>query len=230
MSKWLKQNTAASLMFGPFLSTSDGYSSKEAFTALSGVLYKNSGACIVVTQVAASHTASGMYKVPLASGSMDTLGQLTFHWANSACHLPVWDQYTVVVANTYDSLVSGTDRLAASLGASGIAASTFGGSAINAAAIAASAVGRETVSVAAGQKIADATLRREWGNAASSTDGGDALAFRSLLGAEAKLVNKIDASNSACLIIYRADDTTELARQVITACNAASPIVTLDTT
>lgn len=229
MSKWLKQNTAASLIFGPFLSTSDGYSSKEAFTALSGILYKNAGASLTVTPVSASHTASGMYKVPLASGSMDTLGQLTFHWANSACHLPVWDQFTVVTANTYDSLVSGTDRLAASLGASGIAASTFGGSAINAAAIAASAVGREAVSVAGARKIADVTLRREWGEAASSTDG-DALAFRSLLGAEAKLVNKIDASNSACLIIYQADDTTELARQVITACTNASPIVTLDTT
>lgn len=229
MPKWLKQSTAASLMFGPFLSTSDGYSSKEAFTALSGILYKNSGASISVTPVSASHTASGMYKVPLASGSMDTLGQLTFHFANSACHLPVWDQFMVVPANTYDSLVSGTDRLAASLGASGIAASTFGGSAINAAAIAASAIARESIAVTGARKIADVTMRREWGEAASSTDG-DTLTGRSLLGATAKQVNRIDATSTACLVIYQADDSTELFRQVMTACNNASPIVQLDTT
>jgi hypothetical protein len=228
MPGWLKQSTAASVVFGPFVSASDGYSSKEAFTALSGIMFKNN-ASTLITGVAASHTASGMYKVDLASGSMDTLGRLKFHFANSASHLPVWDDYQVVVANTYDSLVSGTDRIAASLGASGIAASTFGGSAINAAAIAASAIARESIAATGARKIADVTLRREWGEAASSSDG-DTLAFRSLLGAAAKMVNKIDASSGASLIVYRADDSTELGRQVITACNNASPIVTLDTT
>lgn len=229
MSKFLKQNTAASLVFGPFLATSDGFTSKEAFTALSGILFKNSGASTTVTPVSASHTASGFYKAPLASGSMDTLGQLTFAWSNSACHLPVWDQFTVVTANTYDSLISGTDKLAASLGASGIAASTFGGSAINAAVFAASAIARESIAVTGARKVADVTLRREWGEAASSNDG-DTLAFRSLLGAMAKQVNKTDASSGASLIVYRADDSTQLGSQTITACANASPIVTLDTT
>lgn len=229
MSKWLKQSTAASIMFGPFLSTSDGFSSKEAFTALSGVMYKNSGACTVVTPVSASHTASGMYKVPLASGSMDTLGQLQFHFANSACHLPVWDQFMVVVANTYDTLVSGTDRLDAELAASGIAASNIGGSAFNAAVFAASAIARESIAISGARKIADVTHRREWGEAASSDDG-DTLAYRSLLGATAKLVNRIDATSGACLVMYKADDSTVFFRQPITACTNASPIVQLDTT
>lgn len=226
MPGWLKQSTAASLVFGPFLSTSDGYTSKESFTALSGIMFKNS-ASTVITGVAASHTASGMYQVDLASGSTDTLGRLKFHIANSASHLPLWDDYIVIVANTYDSLVSGTDRLAASLGASGIAASTFGGSAINAAAIAASAIGQEAVSIAAARKIGDVTLRREWGEAASSTNG-DTLTFRSLLGAAAKLVNKI-AESGGTLTIYKADDTTSLGTQAVTTSSTASPITALDT-
>ena len=228
MSKWLKQSTAASLVFGPFLSTSDGFTSKEGFTTLSGVLFKNAGASTTVTPVSASHAASGYYKVPLAAGSMDTLGQLTFAWSNSACHLPVWDQFVVVIANTYDTLVSGTDRLDAELGASGIAASNFGGSAINAAAFAASAIAQESIAATGATKIADITLRREWGEAACSNDG-NTLGGRSLLGAIAKQVNKIDATSGACLIIYKADDSASLFSQAITACLNASPIAKLDT-
>lgn len=76
-------------------------------------------------------------------------------------------------------------------------------------------------------KAADHTIRRSFANAAASSDG-DAKSFRSLLGAIAKLVNKIIAAGST-LTVYEADDTTALGTQTITTTVDAEPITTLDT-
>lgn len=247
MAKWLKQSTAASVIAGPFVAETDGYTTKESHTTMNVLVFKNSASDTVTSQ-AVTHTASGYYNVELDSGSTDTLGRLRLGFNDSASYLPVWEEYMVLPANTYDSLVAGTDRIDAELAGSGIAASTFAANAIDAVAIAASAI--NACSLAAGavsapalaasafgsaaqaatwaDKVADHTLRREWGEAASSADG-DTKAFRSLLGAVAKLVNKVDTT-SGSVKIYEADDSTELGVQGITACDAASPIVTVDTT
>jgi len=213
---WLKQNTAASLIFGPFVSETDGVTSRESYTSLSGILYKNNGASAAVNP-AVTHTASGFYNVELTSGCVDTLGPLRIAFANSACHLAVWSDNVVVPANTYDALIAGSDLIDAQIAASGIAASNLSACAIDSFGLAATAA----------NKIADHILRREWGDAASSVDG-DSSVFRSLLGAVAKLVNKIDVT-SGSLVVYEADDSTTFGTQGVTACNAASPIVTLDT-
>ncbi len=219
MSNWLKQNTAASLVVGPFVVETDGYTSSESLTALSGTMFKQNAASTAINPTV-THTASGYYNLPIASGSADTLGHLRFSFSNSASHLPVWEDFTVVPANTYDSLVGGTDRIDAELAGSGIAASTFGASAVDGVAISATGA----------NKIADHLYRREWGDAASSVDGdGTSASFRTLLGAVAKQVNKLDIT-SGSLQIYEADDSTILGVQGVTACAAASPIVTLDTT
>lgn len=76
-------------------------------------------------------------------------------------------------------------------------------------------------------KIADHTMRRSFANAAASADG-DTKSFRSLLGAIAKLVNKIVAA-SGTLTVYEADDTTELGTQALTTDAGALPITELDT-
>lgn len=76
-------------------------------------------------------------------------------------------------------------------------------------------------------KIADHTIRRSFANVAASSDG-DVKSFRSLLGAIAKLVNRITAAGST-LTIYEADDTTALGAQTITTDSGADPITTLDT-
>ncbi|HUW32511.1 MAG TPA: hypothetical protein VM223_12945 [Planctomycetota bacterium] len=76
-------------------------------------------------------------------------------------------------------------------------------------------------------KVADHTIRRSFANAAASSDG-DVKSFRSLLGAIAKLVNKIIASG-ATLTVYEADDMTALGTQTITTDSGADPITVLDT-
>ena len=81
---------------------------------------------------------------------------------------------------------------------------------------------------AASNKIADHVLRRTWANAEASSDG-DAIAFRSLLGAVAKLVNRV-AVSGANLLTYRDDDLTVLGTQALTTDAAADPITEIDTT
>ena len=80
---------------------------------------------------------------------------------------------------------------------------------------------------ASANKIADHVLRRSWATAAGSADG-DALAFRSLLGAVAKLVNRVGISG-ATLTVYEDDDLTALGTQTVTSDAAAEPITQVNT-
>ena len=83
------------------------------------------------------------------------------------------------------------------------------------------------LSAAQMNKIADHILRRAFATAAASSDG-DAKSFRSLLGAVAKLVNKVAISGTT-LSIYEADDSTSLGSQTLTTDAAAEPITGADT-
>lgn len=73
-------------------------------------------------------------------------------------------------------------------------------------------------------RIADYTLRRNFANITE----GDTKAFRSLLGAGSKLVNKFVVSGGSA-IVYEYDDATTLGTQTITTDAAADPITGFDT-
>ncbi len=75
---------------------------------------------------------------------------------------------------------------------------------------------------ASADKLADHVLRRSWANAAASANG-DTLDFRSLLGAVAKLVNRIEIVGST-LTVYENDDTTALGTQTLASDPAADPV------
>lgn len=96
-------------------------------------------------------------------------------------------------------------------------------------AAAVAAVTATGIDAATATKIADYVLRRGYAAARASSDG-DAVAFRSLLGAIAKQVNKIDASGGSNLLIKHEDDSTTFGTQAMTGDAGADPIVTLDTT
>ena len=85
-----------------------------------------------------------------------------------------------------------------------------------------------TVNAATANQIADHVIRRSWANVEASSDG-DTIAFRSLLGAVAKLVNKVAVSGTD-LLTYRDDDSTVLGTQALTTDAAAEPITAMDTT
>jgi hypothetical protein len=76
--------------------------------------------------------------------------------------------------------------------------------------------------------LADYILRRTFGSARTSSRG-DTVSFRSLLGAVAKLVNRIYRSGSN-LLITREDDSTTLGTQAMTTSGSAEQITDLDTT
>lgn len=133
-------------------------------------------------------------------------------------------------ANTLDVNATGGVEVG-TFQAGAITAAAFGVGAIDATAIATDAIGSAELSSAAANKIADQTLRRTYANARASADG-DAVNFRSLLGAIGKLVNKWSISGST-LTITQEDDVTSTApggTQAITVTVGADPITALDTT
>jgi hypothetical protein len=79
---------------------------------------------------------------------------------------------------------------------------------------------------AVANKIADHFWRRSYANAKASADG-DALTFRSGLGAIAAEVNKASISGATMTITHEDDSTTFGTRTVVTA--AGNPISSLDT-
>jgi hypothetical protein len=84
------------------------------------------------------------------------------------------------------------------------------------------------ISAAQMNSIADHVWRRTLANIRASSDG-DAVSFRSGLGALAKLTNKVSVVGTD-LIIYSEDDSTTFGTQALTTDAAAEPITGVDTT
>lgn len=109
----LEQSTAATIVLGPFVDQTDGYTAETALTiAQADVrLSKNAGTFAQKNNATScTHMENGYYSCPLSTTDTDTLGQL--HVAvNETGALPVWRTFTVVPTNVYESLVAGTEFL-----------------------------------------------------------------------------------------------------------------------
>lgn len=108
---WLKQSTTINIKLGPFTDPADGYTAK---TALSPTvkLSKNGGTMAARNSATATaHDADGYYTVELDTTDTNTLGRLQVSVAGSSNNIPVLQNYMVVPANEYDSLISGSDNL-----------------------------------------------------------------------------------------------------------------------
>ena len=113
--QYLKQSTAATVKLGPFLDESTGKDTEEALTISQADirLSKNGGAFAQTNNATgATHDENGWYGVPLDTTDTGTVGRLIVAVHESGA-LPVWREFMVVPANTYDSLVSGSDYLQA---------------------------------------------------------------------------------------------------------------------
>lgn len=111
--KLLKQSTAVTIKLGPFLDSTDAVTAETALTISQSdvLLSKNYGAFAQKNDSsAATHDAAGWYGVPLNTTDTATLGPLQIH-VNESGALPVWDFYTVVPANVYNSIVAGSGYL-----------------------------------------------------------------------------------------------------------------------
>ncbi len=113
MTTWLKQSTATDVELGPFVDDADGKTPETGLTISQAdcQLIKNGGAAAQKNDAtSASHLAGGHYKVPLNTTDTNTLGRLRLY-VNEGGALPVWRDFMVLPANTYDSLVGGSDYL-----------------------------------------------------------------------------------------------------------------------
>ena len=123
MALWLKQSTAKVVSFGPFLDKTDGVTEETGLVsaldhASTGIkLSKNGGALTIrhATVTATTYDAYGMYRVTLDTTDTNTLGTLRMAFNEAATCLPVWQDFMVLPANIYDSIVSGSDLIDVSM-------------------------------------------------------------------------------------------------------------------
>lgn len=110
----LKQNTATTLALGPFLDSVDGVSVESALTISQSdvLLWKEGGTTLAQKNEATSctHRSNGIYTCPVNTTDTNTLGTLVVSVSESGA-LPIRQDYLVIPANAYDSLVLGTDAL-----------------------------------------------------------------------------------------------------------------------
>jgi hypothetical protein len=110
---FLKQSTAVTLKIGPFIDETDGKTAETGLTISQADvrLSKNGGDIAQKNEsTACTHDELGIYGCPLDATDTGTLGILQLFVHESGA-LPVWHNFVVVPANTYDSLVSGSDSL-----------------------------------------------------------------------------------------------------------------------
>lgn len=111
--QYLKQSTAVTLKFGPFVDETDGKTAETALTLSQADfrLSKNGGDFAQKDEATSgTHDEIGYYDVPLNTIDTNTLGSLLVAVHESGA-LPVWKEYTVLAANVYDSLIGGGDLL-----------------------------------------------------------------------------------------------------------------------
>jgi hypothetical protein len=108
----LKQNTATTLVLGPFLDSVDGVSSETALTISQSdvLLWKEGGTTLAQKNesTTCTHRSNGLYTCPVNTTDTNTLGTLVVSVSESGA-LPIRQDYLVVPANIYDSWVLGTD-------------------------------------------------------------------------------------------------------------------------
>jgi hypothetical protein len=115
MATWLKQSTAVDIKMGPFLDATDGVTAETALTITQADirLAKNGGSWAQKNAAQTlTHEENGWYEVALDTTDTNTLGILIVNISESGA-LPVWREFLVMPANTYDSLVSSSDVLTA---------------------------------------------------------------------------------------------------------------------
>lgn len=113
--RWIKQSTSVDVPIGPFVDATDGITAETGLTLTQPDirLKKNGGAWAQKNAAQTlSHEENGFYEVTLDSTDTNTLGLLRLAVFETGA-MPVWEDFLVVPANVYESLVSGTEWLEA---------------------------------------------------------------------------------------------------------------------
>ena len=111
----LKQSIAHTFRLGPFVDSTDGFTPETALTiAYTACLLSKAGGAFAAksdtTNLTSTGTTEGYYTCVLNSMDTATAGNIRIH-VYVAGALPVWKDFTVVPANVYEALVTGTEWL-----------------------------------------------------------------------------------------------------------------------
>lgn len=112
--KLLRQSTSVTPKVGPFLGTTDGATASTGLTIAQAdcLLFTAQGAGTQKhSATGGTHDTGGMYAIPFDTTDTGTLGHLKL-LINKSGAFPVWDEWMVVTANVYDSLIAGSATLA----------------------------------------------------------------------------------------------------------------------
>lgn len=215
--------TAASFLF-PLIgaSVNDFESTPVTFVAVDCQISKDGGS-FANTGCIPWHVGNGVYAASLTATEMqaERIALTIIDAATKA-----WEDQAIVVS-TYGN-ANAQHAFDLDTATQNVTATAISASAIGASQIATSAIDQSNFSTAAANRVADHTLRRGYGPAASADTGEDAKTGRSLLGVVAKNANKISAA-AGTLTMTEEDDTTSLFTQTISTDSGADPIIGLDT-
>lgn len=254
--QFLKQSTAVTLKLGPFVDEDDGKTAETGLTISQADvrLSKNGGNMAQKNEsTSCTHDEIGFYDCPLDTTDTGTLGRLLVAVHETGA-LPVWAEYMVLPANTYDSLVSGSDYLQADavqvegadatdqINAACDTAISDGALATASALATVDGIvdailvdtGTDGVVVAAASKTGYALTTTEHTNIADELLTRDwtsvtGEAARSVLNALRFLRNKVSVSGST-LTVTEEDDSTSAWSAAITTNSNADPITAIDPT
>lgn len=113
--QFLRASTSITIRIGPFVDSGDGFTPEPGLTInQSDIRLSKNGADFAQSNntSGATHDENGWYYLTLDTTDTETRGRLTVAIYVSGA-LPVWQEYTILPASVYDSLVAGTDFLQA---------------------------------------------------------------------------------------------------------------------
>ena len=116
---FLRQSTAKTVSFGPFVNKTDGTTYLAGLVSsldngTTGIKLSKNGGALTIRHAAVTpsvYDTFGNYRVTLDTTDTNTLGDLKMQYGDTAVCLTVWDDFTVLPANVYDSFVLGTDYI-----------------------------------------------------------------------------------------------------------------------
>lgn len=239
MLGYLRQSTAGqSRMVGPFVDDTDFKTVETGLTIANTdvKLSKNGAVGVNKNAGGGTHRDNGMYSFTFDATDTNTVGELSGSILVAGA-LVVCFKFVVLEEAVYDRLLAdgaaGYSTHAATDIVSAGAITTAAGAVSNVTTVAtANALGTDAIaaaslSAAAANKQADHIIRRNYNSARLSADG-DAVQARALMGAMAKLHNRVDASTNP-LTIYHEDDLTAFYTQTMTTDPTADPITGVNT-
>jgi hypothetical protein len=128
--RYLKTNTATTIVVGPFLDATDGVTPETGLTATNEhatLVVDNAGSPALALDadltasggnndfVHVTNDDAGYYTLELTAAQVNYLGgaELSINYATD--HAPVFHEFMILPANVYDSIVSGSDYLQADM-------------------------------------------------------------------------------------------------------------------